>query len=124
MIPPPEDWLLLTTTGGLSIGAGIVITRLAGRGISWLLVFLTGRHDKREAQLDEATRELIEALREDVRGLRDRVAAAETALLDCQRKHAESEAKVVRLEAMLAGFGDARQHAQLIVAEEKRKDKR
>jgi Mg2+ and Co2+ transporter CorA len=125
-VPPPSDWLLLTTTGGLSIGAGIVITRLLGRGIAWLMVFFTGRHDKREEHLDAATREIIEALRDDVRGLRERVSAAETALLECQRKHAEterknaeSEAKVLKLEAMLAGLGDARQHAALIVAAEK-----
>lgn len=119
---PISDLLVATTSGGLSIGVGIYAAREMGRGIRWLIEFFTGRQDKRQEHIDSVTKELIEALRVEIGGLRERVAAAEKSLLECQKRHSESEAKVVRLEAMLAGFGDARQHAQLIVSEEKRKE--
>lgn len=117
------DLLVLTATGGVGIGTGIVIARLAGRGISWMLVFFTGRQDRRQAQIDEATKELIEGLRTEVREVREELRLVKASLHECERKHLESEAKVARLEGTLAGLGDARQHAALIVAAEKVKDK-
>lgn len=118
---PISDLLVATTSGGLSIGVGIYLARTLGRGVSWLLVFVTGRQDKRQATIDEAQSELIQTLRNDVAELRERVTGTERQLRECERKHAESEAKVMKLEALLAGLGDARQHAQLIVSEEKRR---
>jgi hypothetical protein len=40
-------------------------------------------------------------------------------LAECKRMHAESEADRMRLRAMLQGYGDARQVAQLKVAADK-----
>lgn len=107
---------LASGTAGGSFGLVFVTVR-------WLATFIAGRMDKRQDHLDEATRELIDGFRRDVADLRARVTSAETQLRECERKHSESEAKVMQLEAMLAGFGDARQHAALIVASEKKEAK-
>lgn len=120
---PITELLLATTSGGLSIGVGIYAARMMGAAFRWTVEFFTGRQDKRQAHIDSVTRELIDALREEIGGLRERVAAAERALRECKDQHSEANAKVLKLEAMLAGLGDARQHAQLIVAAEKKRVK-
>ena len=104
----------------LGLGAG------AGGGfyaVRWFLEWLSGRHDKREAHLDLATENLIRALEDRLNAVMTRLDSAESALEDCKRRHAESEAQVLRLEATLRAQGDARQHAQLIIAAEKRERK-
>lgn len=106
-----------TSVGGMSFGFSFLVVR-------WFASFIAGRMDKRQEHLDEATRELINGLRTDVKELREWRSRAEAELIECERKHSQSEAKVARLEATLAGFGDARQHAQLIVASEKAQSKK
>src|SRR5690606_27867864 len=117
---PITELLLATTSGGLSLGVGIYAARMMGAAFRWSVEFFTGRQDKRQAHIDNVTRELIDALREEIGGLRERVAEAEGALRECKDQHSEANAKVLKLEAMRAGLGDARQHAQLMVAAVKR----
>lgn len=106
--------------GGLSVGLGIYLARLVGSGIRWLWESVTGRLDKQQQHNDEVAQRQFERLEGEIEKLTVRVTKAETALLECTKKHAESEAHVLRLEAMLQGYGDARQHAALIVAAEKK----
>lgn len=105
--------------------AGISLA-IALQFFKWLLTFATSRMDAREARIDGATQKLIEQLQGQVDGLlerevasAERYSALEHRLDDCQKKHAESEARYKKLEATMQGLGDARQHAQLIVSAEK-----
>lgn len=126
---PSSDTILAWGTGGLSVGVGLYTARMLGRGISWLFTFFTGRLDRKEAHLDESVRSLIEGLKAEImrltgecRDLRGLVERHGKELAECRRKHAESEAEVMQLKAMMQGYGDAREKAQLIMAAEKRKD--
>lgn len=130
MLPASADAFIWFGTGGLGVGAGIIIARQIGRGISWLLVFFTGRSDRKEAVVDAGMNLLLASLKEEVARLNAdcselRVWRMEDRMLlrDCERKHAESEAEVMKLKAMMQGYGDARQTAQLMMAADKSKDK-
>lgn len=90
--------------------------------VRWVAVFAAGRWDRKEAQLDAATKLLIEQLQTQVSGLIERLVQVEDDLLACKRMHAESEAQRLRVEAILQGYGDAKQEAQRIIAADKRKD--
>lgn len=57
--------------------------------------------DKRAAALDAGTQRLMERLEARVDELTKRVTTVEHELADCQKKHAESEAKAARFEALL-----------------------
>jgi chromosome segregation ATPase len=130
MIP---DTLLTVGAGGIGFGAGVWIAKLTGQGIAWVVNTFIGRFDKREADLDAGVKELIDQLREQVKELKDecaglktevesfrkRLNTAEAELIECLKKHAESDARVLHLEAAQAGLGDAKAHAALIVAAEK-----
>lgn len=95
-----------TTTGGVGLGLGFFFVR-------WLAVFLAGRWDRREAQIDAGTKLLIDQLTAQVTALGDRLRSVEDDLAECKKRHAESEAEQMRLKAMLQGYGDARQNAAL-----------
>lgn len=99
-------------TAGFSFG-------LAFFAMRWLAVFLAGRWDKREAQLDSGTQLLVEQLKTQVKALFDRLDQVERDLADCKRQHAESENERMQLKAMLQGYGDARQLAQINAAADK-----
>lgn len=104
----------------LGLGAG------AGGGffaIRWLLEYFAGRLDKRTIQIDQATERLIQSLEDRIIGLVERLAKIESDLDECKHRHAESDAKVLKLEAILSAMGDARQHAALIVASERTEKK-
>lgn len=58
--------------------------------------------DKRAAALDAGTQRLMERLEARVDELTKRVQTVERELADCQTKHAESEAKAARLEALIS----------------------
>lgn len=103
-------------TAGGSFGLVFVAVR-------WAANFIAGRLDKRQEHIDAATKELIDALRSDVVDLRARVGVTEEQLRECQKQHADSRREVMELRGLLEGQGRAAQHAQLIIADEKRKAK-
>lgn len=110
------DFAQLAVASGTAGGSfGLVFV-----AVRWTANFIAGRMDKKEAQIDAGTQHLIEHLREqvtilvgDCRELREWRGKAEDALRECERRHAESEAEVMRLKAMMQGYGDARQLVQI-----------
>ncbi|SFG08550.1 hypothetical protein SAMN05518801_10743 [Novosphingobium sp. CF614] len=106
------NWLPGWLSAGAAAGGGFGV-------IKWGLEFLGGRMDKREAAIDAGTQMLIASLEARLNALTARLDKVETELADCRRKHAEAEAKVMRLEAMQQGYGRAREQAALIVAAER-----
>lgn len=108
---------------GVFAGAG------AGAGggffmVKWAVEWVAGRLDKREARLDASTDKLIAAQDRRIDALTTRLDAVERLLADCQRKHAESEATVLRLQAIIDGKGEIAQRAQAIVAADRLAEKR
>jgi hypothetical protein len=89
--------------------------------VKWATTFIFGRLDRREARLDEGTATLIQQLQDQVKGLLDHKEAVEKKLAECVERDIEKERRIAQLEGLTAGLGDARQHAQLIVSAEKRK---
>jgi hypothetical protein len=96
-------------TAGGSFGLVFVAVR-------WSANFIAGRMDRKEAHLDAGTQRMIDRLEKQVEALLERVTRIDEDLAECKRMHAESEADRMRLRAMLQGYGDARQVAQLKVA--------
>jgi hypothetical protein len=127
------DWAE-TAVYGIGTGGGMA---LGLAFIKWFGTFLAGRVDKQQARVDAGTQALIaglntrlaeekesrlaeiarrvkveEEMRLELRGMRE-------ALHECERKHADSEARVKQLEATMLGFGDAKQQAQRIISADK-----
>lgn len=112
---------------GVGLGAGgvlaIGIMRALGGAARWLIEYFGGRMDKRADRLDADTRFVIENLRQEVERLKServedakrlddafaRIDEMRKELDDCNKKHAEAEAHNKHLEAMMQGYGDARQ---------------
>lgn len=114
------EWLSLAPNW-VGLGAG------AGGGFyaaRWLLEWFSGRFDKRTQQLDDATARLIEAMENRLKELTNRLKNVEGDLDACKRNHAESEARVLKLEALVLAYGEGRQHAQNLVSIEREKDRR
>lgn len=107
-------------------GAFVVMGGGAGGGflaVKWLIEWVAGRLDKREARIDAGTDKLIEGLERQVAAqaaqidaLTRRIDGFQTQLDECRRKHAESDAEVMRLKAIIDGKGEIAQRAQAIVA--------
>lgn len=116
MLTPSLETVAASATGGFGIGVGFFFVR-------WVAIFVSGRWDKKEAQLDAGTQRLIDRLETQVQSLLGHVARIDEELAECRRLHSESEALRLQAEALLQGSGDARQLAALIVASEKNKDK-
>jgi hypothetical protein len=92
------NWLesIASLTGlGASTGFGFYM-------IKWLVEYFGGRMDKRTAALDAGTDRLMKLLEARVDELTKRVSTVERELAECQSKHAESEAKAARLEALIS----------------------
>ena len=130
--------VLENTATWIGTGAG------AGAGffaVRWFAVFLSGRWDKKEEQIDAATRQIISQLTDENKRLADsekqtrqemvemrkefgeRFSNLEEQLRHCERRHAEGEAEIMRMKATMQGYGEAREKAALIVAQEKRDSK-
>ena len=130
--------VLENTATWIGTGAG------AGAGffaVRWFAVFLSGRWDKKEEQIDAATQQIITQLREGNSRLseaekqtraemvemrkefRERFDDLEKKLRECETRHAQGEAEVMRLKAAMQGYGEAREKASLIMAKEKRDGK-
>lgn len=97
---------------GAGAGAGFVF-------LKWFLDWIAGRMDKRHETIERAAMRLMEGLEKRVDDLTIRLDIAEKELRECQRKHAESDAEVMRLKALLQGYGDARQKVAVERAAEK-----
>lgn len=106
------NWLPGWLGAGAAAGGGFGM-------IKWLAEFVGGRMDRRSDRLDASTDKIIKLLEARVDQLTTRLDLVEAELVDCQRKHAESEAEVMRLKAVMQGYGDARDAAQRIVAVER-----
>ena len=121
MIEPGVALSTLAYSGvaGFGVGTAFLFVR-------WAAHFIAGRIDHKEARVDagmssliDGLKQQVEMLRADCMDLREWRTKAERELAQCKEQHAEANAKVKELEATLAGFGHARQHAALIVAAEK-----
>lgn len=104
---------------GGATGAGLAIGL---QFMKWLLTFMAGRYDKHHETIDAGTQKLLENLNKRLDAVSDRLSKAELDLDQCKEEHAKSRAEVMQLRAQLQGYGDARQHAALIVASEREKD--
>lgn len=101
------------------LGAVVGLGGGAGGGffiIKWFAEWIVGRLDKKEAALDAGWQKYRETLERDLKTFRDRLDQVETQLRDCQGQHARSEAKVLRLEAIIQGQGEIKQLAAGAVA--------
>lgn len=117
---------LATTTFGLGAGGGIGFFF-----VKWLFEYLGGRMDKRADRLDAGTDKLIGLLQDQVASLIERGARLEARLekvegdlAECKARHAESDAEVMRLKAIMQGRGELRERAATIVAAEKLVERR
>lgn len=121
MFETTEALTMLAYGGGTGVGIAVGL-----QFMKWLLMFFAGRLDKQQEHLDAGMQALLAGLRTEIdrmkaEAIQDRkeTAAIREELRECEKKHADSEAKVTRLEAMMQGIGDGRQVAQLIIAAEK-----
>lgn len=124
MLAPLTGAIFPSLAGGFSFG-------LAFFAVRWVVIFMAGRWDKKEAQLDAGTQLLLDGLKDEVHrlseeaaSLRKRVTVTEDELRDCRKRHAESEEELGRLRGLIQGRGDARNDAATIVARDRVRDKR
>jgi hypothetical protein len=108
--------LAYSGTAGLGMSIGFLVVR-------WGAHFIAGRIDKKEDRLDAGMTALLAGLREELDRVKKDCSEFRDALRKCEDKHAESAAEVMQLKAMLQGYGDARQIAQLQVAADKQAGK-
>lgn len=115
-----ETSLVDLLAGGATMGGSLGITLFF---LKWAAEFFAGRADKQAERLDAGTSALIERLNAEVKRLSETTDVFRQRLDACERKHRESDAEVMRLKAMLQGFGEARDKASLIIAAEKQHQK-
>lgn len=116
------DSLLSLAASGAGIGGGATIAFLF---IRWVVEYLGGRMEKRADRLDAGTATLIGQLQGQVAALLERekhreqrLRNVEDELTECKRRHAESDAELMRLKAIQQGRGEMRDRAQVIVSAE------
>lgn len=109
----------LAVAGGGSIGVGLYFTR-------WLVEWISGRVDKRQADLDAGRDALDQGWKAYRLVLEDKIAAQgtritelENEVAECTRKHAEAEARLIRVEAFMDGRGKASAIAQGMLSAER-----
>lgn len=105
---------------GLGVAAGFAILR-------WFLTFIAGRLDIQHARVDASQDKLIKALEGQIESLTDRFEKAmvrvdkvENDLDECRTKHADAEAELKSLRAIVTMQGSMRNEAQTIIAADKR----
>lgn len=114
--------------GGAGLGFSFLVVR-------WMASFIAGRSDAQAAHIDAATARLIEGLErrldQEIETRRQLEAATQEELrelrlelAECNRRHADAEEEVSRLKGLILGVGDARNHAQLIIAADKQAAKK
>lgn len=99
--------------GGAGLGGGFYMVR-------WLINWLTGRHDLREAQIDKKDAALDERWAAYTKRMEDRVEVLEgkctrqeVEIEDCHRSKRDLEYRVARLEGVDQGMGEVRQIGQV-----------
>lgn len=116
--------------GGVGIGVGFYM-------LTWLVNWIGGRVDKREAsvevgraQVDAAVQTLIAHLQQQIttltehnQKLTDRVDAVEAELEHCRAERAADQEELAKLRGAVLGLGGARQEAAKIVASERVMDR-
>lgn len=112
--------------GGLTVGAGFAL-------MLRLLDWLGGRADARSAVIERREQHADQAMETAFQTLQNQFSSAlkriddleaevkqvRAELVECMKKHAEAEARAAKAEAREQAMGDGRQHAALIVAQEK-----
>lgn len=118
MIEPGVALSTLAYSGvaGFGLGTAFLFVR-------WAAHFIAGRIDAKEDRLDAGMGVLLAGLRDELDRVKKDCSEFRDALRKCEEKHAESAAEVMQLKAMLQGYGDARQIAQLKVAADKQNEK-
>lgn len=99
------------TQNGIGLGIGLLVVRL--------ISMLIAQWNVKEERLEKGHKNLFETQQQQIASLLEWKEQVEAALKECQQQHAASNLEVARLSGLLAGFGDAKQHAALIVAAEK-----
>lgn len=99
--------------GGGGLGGGIVAAR-------WFLLWLTGRHDQREATLnakddaiDERWAKYTKKMEERCDKLEERCQRLEQEVEDCHRDKRDLESRIAKLEGFDNGLGERRQQDQV-----------
>lgn len=112
-----DYWGLAKAASG---GGGFAAVLLFGR---WLVNWITGRHDRREARLDAKSQEVDQRWAAYTRRTEDRCAQLEERITrqeaeieECHRSKRELESRVTRLEGIDLGLGERRQDDQLLRA--------
>ena len=118
MIEPGVALSTLAYSGvaGFGLGTAFLFVR-------WAAHFVASRIDKKEDRLDAGMTVLLDGMRIELDRVKKDCGEFRDALRECERKHSESAAEVMQLKAMLQGYGDARQNAQLQVAADKQAGK-
>ncbi len=117
MIAPTIQSIGALAAAGGGIGGGFY-------AVKWAFEWVAGRMDKRADRVDASTDKLIARLEKQVEALTDRLDQVENELRDCTRKHAESDAKVLRLEAIIDGKGEIAQRAAMVAAADRMEGRR
>jgi hypothetical protein len=102
---PAVETIGLFAGAGASVGGGFYF-------IKWLFEYFGRRMDRRADRIDVGTDRLIARLETTVEALLTRVDRLEADLADCKAKHSESDAKVLKLEALLEAKGEIAQRVQ------------
>lgn len=110
------DFIPAWTAGGVGAGGGFF-------AIKWLVEYVGGRLDKREAALDAQTQELIDNLRIDLNTLRSRLDDVDAELRECRKQHTEASFEIARLTGLIQARGEMRDKAAVFVAAERLKDR-
>jgi hypothetical protein len=115
----PSDGLWGTLVYGVSTGGSLSV------GLVFLRL-LFGRLDRREAHIDTATKELIDELRKELDRLKTECAemrrvsmSHEQLWRECEGKHAETHAELLKVQRLLQAGGEIRNSIQTGVAAEK-----
>jgi hypothetical protein len=116
--------LAQVATGGLSIGGGLY-------GMRWLILWLTGRADRRElvveaerAELDQGWKSYRLVLEARLEKQDARIERLEAEVEECHVAKRQTEAQLTRLQAYVDGEGQARQVGAAVAAYDRLVDRK
>lgn len=96
---------------GIGLGIGLLAVRV--------FAMLLNQWNLKEDRLEKGHKTVFDTQQQQIASLLEWKDQVEAALKECREQHASSQLEVAKLKGLLAGFGDARQHAQLIIAADK-----